>query len=68
MFDKGVLPLVSTWASLPAGSKINMNDEVFNKPMTKVMNGQMTVDQWMDDVEKAMAQCRADLAKAAAEE
>jgi N-acetylglucosamine transport system substrate-binding protein len=68
MFDQGVLPLVSTWASLPAGSKINMNDEVFNKPMTKVMNGQMTVDQWMDDVEKAMAQCRADLAKAAAEE
>lgn len=68
MFDQGVLPLVSTWAALPTGSKINMNDEVFNKPITKVMNGQMTVDQWMDDVEKAMAQCRSDIAKAAAEE
>lgn len=63
MFDNGVLPLLSTWKALPVSSKINMNDEVFNKPMTKIMNDQMTVDQWMDDVEKAMTQCREDIKK-----
>ena len=36
-------------------------------PMTKIMNGEMTVDQWMDDVEKAMAQARDDIAKDAAQ-
>ena len=63
MFDQGVMPLLSTWKALPVGSKINMSDEVFNKPMTKIMNGQMMVDQWASDVEKAMAQCREDIKK-----
>lgn len=65
MFDKGVLPLLADWKTLPEGSKVNMNQEVFDKCVTQVMNGQMTVDQWMDSVEKAMKQIRDDEAKAA---
>lgn len=68
MFDKGVLPLLADWKTLPEGSKVNMNQEIFDKCVTQVMNGQMTVDQWMDNVEKAMKQIRDDEAKAAAQQ
>ena len=64
MFEKGVLPLLADWKTLPEGSKVNMSQEVFDKCVTQVMNGQMTVDQWMDNVEKAMKQIRDDEAKA----
>lgn len=63
MFDQGVLPLLPDFKTLPKGSKVNFNTELYDNCVTKVMNGQMTVDQWMDEVEKAMKQIRDDMAK-----
>jgi len=60
MFDEGAKPLLADWKTLPQGSKVNFSQEVFDKCVTPVMNGQMTVDQWMDNVEKAMKQIRDD--------
>lgn len=64
MFNGDVLPLVDSLKALPDGCKVVAGDEIWVKPTTKIMNGQMTVDQWMDDVEKAFAQIREDFAKA----
>jgi N-acetylglucosamine transport system substrate-binding protein len=64
MFNGDVLPLVDSLKALPDGCKVVTNDEIWVKPTSKVMNDQMTVDQWMEDVEKAFAQIRDDFAKA----
>ncbi len=55
--------LVMNFESLPSGCKINVSDEVFN-PITSVMNGEMTVEQWAESVEAAFAQIRSDKAAA----
>jgi N-acetylglucosamine transport system substrate-binding protein len=55
--------LIMNFDALPANSKINVGDEVFN-PLTSVMNGDMTAQQWAESVEAAFAQVRADIAAA----
>ncbi len=57
--------LVMNFESLPSGCKINVSDEVFN-PITSVVNGEMTAEQWAESVEAAFAQIRSD--KEAADE
>ena len=39
---------------------INPKDEIFN-PITSVMNDEMTVEEWAQNVEDAFAQVRADM-------
>ena len=58
------IPIILNWKVLPAGSKVNINQEIFDKCVTAVMNGDMTVDQWMDNVEKAFTQARSEISKA----
>lgn len=62
-FDTGI-PMIGNWKAMPKGSKVNVGQEVFDKCVTPVMNQQMTVDQWMDNVEKAFAQIRDEMQKA----
>lgn len=57
----GATSLVMNFDALPANCKINVGDEVFN-PLTSVMNGEMTAQQWAESVEAAFAQIRADMA------
>lgn len=54
--------MMMNWDSVPKGSKVDVYKEVFDKSVTPVMNGTMTTDQWMDNVEKAFAQVRSDIA------
>lgn len=51
--------LIMNFDALPSNCKINVSDEVFN-PITNVMNGEMTVVEWAENVEAAFAQVRAD--------
>lgn len=53
--------LIMSFESLPENCKINVSDEVFN-PITAVMNGEMTVQEWAESVEAAFAQIRTDKA------
>lgn len=54
--------MMMNWESLPKGTKVNVSDEIFTKCMTPIMNGSMTTDQWMDNVENAFKQARSDVA------
>ena len=51
--------LIMSFAAVPADCKINPKDEIFN-PITSVMNDEMTVEEWAQNVEDAFAQVRAD--------
>jgi N-acetylglucosamine transport system substrate-binding protein len=51
--------LIMNFEALPSNSKINVSDEVF-APITSVMNGEMTVEEWAQSVEDAFAQIRQD--------
>ncbi len=53
--------LIMNFEALPSNSKINISDEVFN-PITSVMNGEMTAEEWAESVEAAFAQVRQDRA------
>ncbi|GGH10850.1 carbohydrate ABC transporter substrate-binding protein [Paenibacillus segetis] len=66
MFDayNGSVSILQGWQSLPKGSKVSVVTEMFKNTITPVMTGQMTTDQWMDNVEKAFAQIRAEKAAA----
>lgn len=59
--EKNAASLIMNFDALPSNCKINVSDEVFN-PLTSVMNGDMTVQQWAESVETAFAQIRADKA------
>ncbi len=52
--------LIMSFAAVPADCKINPKDEIFN-PITSVMNDEMTVEEWAQNVEDAFAQVRADM-------
>ena len=52
--------LIMSFAAVPADCKINPKDEIFN-PITSVMNDEMTVEEWAQNVEAAFAQVRADM-------
>lgn len=59
--EANTVSLIMNFESLPSKSKLNVSDEVF-QPITSVMNGEMTVEQWAESVEAAFAQIRADKA------
>lgn len=61
--EANTVSLVMNFQSLPSNCKINVSDEVF-QPITSVMSGEMTVEQWAESVEAAFAQIRADKAAA----
>ena len=52
--------LIMSFAAVPADCKVNPKDEIFN-PITSVMNDEMTVEEWAQNVEAAFAQVRADM-------
>ena len=52
--------LIMSFAAVPADCKINPKDEIFN-PITSVMNDEMTVEEWAQNLEAAFAQVRADM-------
>lgn len=41
------------WATVPEGSRIVLNDEVYN-PISDVMNGTMSADEWIQKIEAAL--------------
>lgn len=47
--------LIMSFAAVPADCKVNPKDEIFN-PITSVMNEEMTVEEWAQNVEDAFAQ------------
>lgn len=51
--------LIMNFEALPSNCKINVSDEIFN-PLTSVMNGEMSAEEWAESVESAFAQIRAD--------
>ncbi len=50
--------LVVSFATVPSDCKVNPKDEIFN-PITSVMNGDMSVEEWAEAVETAFAEVRA---------
>ncbi len=59
VYDVGVSMVVG-FDALPQGCKVVVGDEVFN-PLTDIMNGDMTTQEWSDGVEAAFALIRADI-------
>lgn len=51
--------MVVGWSALPKGSRVAVNDEMFN-PVSDIMNQNMSTDEWADSIESAFAQIRAD--------
>ena len=60
--DCSAAPLVTGWDALPQGSKVAINDEFF-MPITDLMNGAITAEQWAAEIEDLFTQIRADAAK-----
>jgi len=58
--EENTASLIMNFEALPDNCKLNVSDEVFN-PLTSVMNGEMTVEEWAESVESAFAQIRADI-------
>ncbi|MDF2512670.1 MAG: transporter substrate-binding protein [Herbinix sp.] len=58
-----VKSITLNFETLPSNCKVVVSDEIFN-PITSVMNGEMTAEQWAESVEAAFAQIRADKAAA----
>ena len=56
VFDNGVKPLIFQWKVTPK-TEIMINEEMF-KPLSNVMNKQMSVDEWIDRVDKASTKLR----------
>lgn len=51
-----VMPL--SWAPIPKGCKVIVNEELYNNCVTPVMNGTMTTKEWADNVEAAFKEIR----------
>ena len=62
--DSNATPLVTGWDALPQGSKVAINDEFF-APISDLMNGTLTAQEWAEGVEGLFAQIREDAARAA---
>lgn len=65
-FYKGAESMVAItgkWSILPKSSKLNIGDEV-NNPLTNIMNGQMTVDQYRAQLDQVWKQAAAELKSA----
>ena len=61
--DPGVKPFFQDFTTLPAGSKVDVNQVVFENGLTKLMSGQISSEECAELVEKAFAQIRDEQAK-----
>ncbi|MFV0466155.1 MAG: carbohydrate ABC transporter substrate-binding protein [Lachnospiraceae bacterium] len=52
--------LPTAMASLPQGCKIELNKTLYHNHFTEVINGEMSVESWLDSIETDFAQIRAD--------
>jgi N-acetylglucosamine transport system substrate-binding protein len=62
-FYKGAESMIQVtghWGVLPKSSKLNIADEV-NNPITSLMNGQMTIDQYTAQLDKVWKQAAAEI-------
>ncbi|OGO81692.1 MAG: carbohydrate ABC transporter substrate-binding protein [Clostridiales bacterium GWC2_40_7] len=62
VFNKGVKPLFDKWKVTPP-TEVKISDEIYNS-ITSIMNGKMTVDQWVERIEAASAKLREAIASA----
>lgn len=62
VIDNGVTPVSADLFTPVANTTIVITDEIFN-PMSSVMNNKMTVDEWVQRIEKATVQIRKDMGK-----
>jgi N-acetylglucosamine transport system substrate-binding protein len=60
--DQGMVPLVAPLAPVAKGSKINVSDEIY-KPISNLMNKEMTAKQWADQLEALYVRIRDEIAK-----
>lgn len=51
-------PIIPGFATLPAGSKVNVLETMYGNAMTKMLGGEITAEEYADIVEKAFAQIR----------
>lgn len=56
-YDNAEAVLIYT-APLPQGCNVDVNQELYHKCFTKVIDGSMTVEEWMQSIESAFAQIR----------
>ncbi|QNK57957.1 carbohydrate ABC transporter substrate-binding protein [Paenibacillus sp. PAMC21692] len=61
VFEEGVKPLIFQWKVAPK-TEIVIGDEIYN-PITDLMNGNITVDEWTNRIEKATARLRDAISK-----
>lgn len=54
--------LPTAMATLPQGSKIELNKTLYHNHFTEVINGEMTVEEWLETIETDFAQIRTDKA------
>lgn len=51
IFDKGAKPLVFNWTPIPQGVNENPISQIYD-PLSSIMNKTMTVEEWIDIIEK----------------
>lgn len=61
-YDNAVA-LPTAFATLPQGCKIDVNKTLYHNHFTEVINGSMSVDDWLESIEKDFAEIRADREK-----
>lgn len=59
--EAGMKPVSGTYAPLATGSKIKIDDAIY-KPITSIMNKDLSVDQYAEELEKVYKQIRDELA------
>jgi N-acetylglucosamine transport system substrate-binding protein len=58
--ENGMVPVLGAFRPLDKGSKINVLDEIY-KPISALMNNQLTVAQWADKLDKVYTKVREEL-------
>lgn len=61
--DEDVQPIFADWGALPVGSKIDLEQTLYNNALTKLMSLQITPEECAEIVEDAFAQIREEKAK-----
>ena len=56
LFNQGVLPMTSSWAPLPDGTKIAPQTEFWDKNVAGLMKGEISVDELSTNMEEVFAQ------------
>lgn len=60
--EEGIVPVVAPLAPLAKGSKINISDEIY-KPISSVMNREMSVTQWAEHLDRIYTGVRDEITK-----